>query len=145
MTKNDDSSRNGTETPTDAVDGGGSDLDEFLRLLGERRRRYALYVMRERNVEELSVLARRIAAELAGATPDAVDETHRKEVETMLVHADVPALAAAGIVSYDRRTETLRLEHLPEPLEAVLEACATPDGVDSLTGEGADGAPTDQG
>ncbi|NUB89545.1 hypothetical protein HTZ84_20380 [Haloterrigena sp. SYSU A558-1] len=134
MTKNDDSSRNETATPTDAVDGGGSDLDEFLRLLGERRRRYALYVMRERNVEELSVLARRIAAELAGATPDAVDETRRKEVETMLVHADVPALAAAGIVSYDRRTETLSLEHLPESLETVLDACATIDGIGSDEG-----------
>ncbi|WP_126662157.1 DUF7344 domain-containing protein [Haloterrigena salifodinae] len=144
MTNNGDSSQNGTVTPTDAVDGGGSDLDKFLRLLCERRRRYALYVMRERSTEELSVLARRIAAELDGTTPDAVDETHRKTIETMLVHADVPALAAAGIVSYDRRTETLRLEGLPEPLEAVLDACATPDGVGPVTGEGAGGAPTDQ-
>ena len=134
--------RNGTDPHSDAGSD-GADLDELLCLVSERRRRYVLYVMRERHTEDLTGLARRVAAELAETTPDAVDETHREAIETLLVHADVPALAAADLVSYDRQTETLRLESLPEPLETVLEACATLDDIDPSAGEAAEGATSD--
>lgn len=143
MEKNGDGGRHGTVTPTDAADGCGSDLDALLRLLCERRRRYALYLLRERNAEELPVLARRVAAELAETTPDAVDETHRTEIETMLVHVDIPTLEAAEVVSYDRRTETLSLEQFPEPLETVLDACATIEDIDASEREAVGAVPND--
>ncbi|ELZ19540.1 hypothetical protein C477_07718 [Haloterrigena salina JCM 13891] len=148
MEKNGDGSRNGgsqnrTATPSDAVDGARPDLDDHLRLLCERRRRYALYLMRERNAEELSVLARRVAAELAETTPDAVDETRRAEIETLFVHVDIPMLETANVVSHDRRIETLSLEDLPESLETALDACAAIDGIGLGDGKTSEETPND--
>ena len=113
------------------ADGGAPDLDEFLRLLSNRRRRYALYYLREHDLRERDRLARYVAAELAESGPEDVADGRIEEVETMLVHVDVPMLEETGVVSADHRTETLRFDYPSSSLDALLEACAALEEFDA--------------
>lgn len=59
----------------------------------------------------LGELAERIAAEEADTTPDRLDSTDRKRVYISLYQSHLPALADAGVVSYDRnRGDVERLD-----------------------------------
>lgn len=122
-------------------DGGVPDLDEFLRLLSNRRRRYALYYLREHDLRDRTALARYVAAELAGTDPEDVADDRVREVETMFVHVDVPMLEESGVVSSDRRTGTLCLDYPSAAVETLLDACAAFDdpNVAGESGDASDG------
>ena len=128
--------------PSGGVDD-APELDEFLSLLSERRRRDALYWLRDRDAGTVDALAERIVAERTGETPADIDETERERIRTKLVHVDIPTLAAAGLVSYDRRTGTLRFDYPPQAVDALLEACARLEGIDSSADEDPIGVQSD--
>ncbi|SER18580.1 DUF7344 domain-containing protein [Natrinema salaciae] len=102
---------------------GDPDLDEFLRVVSDRRRRCALYSLASGDPQTVDALATHVAARLERTSPDAVSESQRDAVRVMLVHADIPRLEETGVVSYDRRTETLRLDYPPARIETLLETC----------------------
>ncbi|MFD1563454.1 hypothetical protein ACFR99_07825 [Haloarchaeobius amylolyticus] len=116
-----------TNATSSGGNGGISDPDEWLQLLSDRRRRYLLYCLRDDDVRKQGTLARRVAARLAHTSPEEVPERRSETVEASLVHVDIPMLADAGVVSYDRRTGTIRFDDLPDGLEHLLDACATLD------------------
>lgn len=122
-----DAAIEGDAASATVTDGGVPALDEFVRVLSERRRRCILYCLREDNVADIGGLARRVAARLDRTSPKEVSERRRETVEISLVHVELPMLADAGVVSYDRRTGTLRLDHPSAPVKTLLDACATFD------------------
>jgi DNA-binding transcriptional ArsR family regulator len=99
--------------------------DQVYRGLGSTRRRRLLHVLRER--QECTV------DELAGALAqwdDAGGErstNEQKRVQIKLVHTDLPLLAEAGIVGYDRESEVVRSEPLHPLLDAVISRSVDPD------------------
>lgn len=124
------------------TDGGVPDLDEFLRVLSDRRRRCALYCLWEDDLRDLDALAKHVAARLERTSPEEVSESQYEEAKVALIHIDVPLLEETGVVSYDQRNENLCLDYPPAPLETLLDACATldeyadrPDGSDG-SGDG---------
>ncbi|TMT87585.1 hypothetical protein E2L06_13725 [Haloterrigena sp. H1] len=106
------------------ADGGTPDLDQFLSVLRDRRRRCVLYCLLDGDVRERGVLARRVAARLDRVSPADVPERRSDQVEAALAHVDLPMLAAADVISYDHRTGSFQFDDLPGPLEALIDACA---------------------
>lgn len=110
---------------SNVADEGMPDIDEFLRVLSDRRRRCVLYCLLADDLRDVSALARRVAARLDRTSPDDVTDARYEQLRITLVHVDIPMLAETGIVSYDRRTGDLRLDSPPTPVERLLESCAT--------------------
>ena len=114
-------------TASSIADGGTPDLDEFLRILSNRRRRCVLYCLVADDLRDVDRLAKRVTARLERTVPDTVDDARYEEMKTNLIHVDIPMLADTGVVSYDRRNGNLCLDYPPAPIETLLESCAALD------------------
>ena len=87
-------------------------LDRLFKLLANRRRRYTLYYleMAETPVVTLDDLAAQVVQwecqwDDRGQT---ATDTHREQICVDLHHNQLPRLAAAGLIDYDARTQTIR-------------------------------------
>lgn len=77
-----------------------------IEAIRNRRRRYALYYLRERSGPvDLDDLVRQVAAWEAETTPERVTPAERDAVGASLRETHVPYLADRGIVRYDRRRD----------------------------------------
>lgn len=88
-------------------------LGDALDLLGSPRRRLLLARVSDHDRVSLSTLARELAAADHDKALDAVTAEEREQNEIRLHHADIPPLAAAGLVSYDTQRRVVRGEDLP--------------------------------
>jgi len=89
-------------------------------ILRNSRRRFMLKALMELNGEAcLRELVRRVAEMESGAPPD---RRLRKSVYTGIVQNHLPKLSLAGLVEYDRETDTVRLVELPREYRYYLEA-----------------------
>lgn len=104
--------------------GGITDLNEVLNCLASARRRHVLYYLQTNTVAELHEVATHVAAREENILPEAVTDEHRKQVEIQLVHSDLPRLADAHFIEYDRRSNTVRYTEPPRLLHRVLELLA---------------------
>lgn len=116
-------SENEAITASNGPGRGDPDLDDFIRLVSDRRRRCAMYCLMAEDLRTVDALATHVAARLERTTPDAVSESQHEAVRVMLVHTDLPLLEETGVISYDRRTGTLRLDYPPARVETLLETC----------------------
>ncbi|WP_254761450.1 DUF7344 domain-containing protein [Natrinema marinum] len=109
----------------DAVrtDGGGKGLDTLLALVSSRRRRHALYYLRESETASVDELAKRLteSTDTISESPS-TDQLSRTKVE--LVHAVLPKLQEAGCIDYDPRSETIRYRRPSTSLTTVLDVCS---------------------
>lgn len=100
----------------------GSDrMDEIYTLLGDRRRRYLLYLLVGTDYVGVSDLAAQIAAWERGEPPAAVPEPTRRSVHISLVHTHLPMLADHAVVDYDLRSGDVILGEGFEELEPLLD------------------------
>jgi hypothetical protein len=83
------------------------DDDELRDLLGNRRRRFVLRLLLERSTIGLDRLAMRLAC-WENDTDDPT-RSERDRAYTALASIHVPRLAEAGLVTFDRRAERVRL------------------------------------
>jgi len=92
-------------------DGDQGPIDAVLDALGDQRRRYALYFLRDRDAVAVETLATALTGWLAvrdGATTAWPQD--RDRVLASLHHQDLPKLDAAGLVAYDREAGTVTFE-----------------------------------
>ena len=94
------------------------DVSAAFDLLRNARRRGVLYTVNRNGRTSVSELARRIAAWQSDDRDESADPT---AVETSLVHAHLPKLAAAGVVAYDREEGTVELDGATRDLDPLLE------------------------
>ena len=98
------------------------DLGDAFDILGSYRRR--LVLARVSGADE-AVPIGRLATELAAAEgekrPETVTVAERDRNEVRLHHADIPALAAAGLVRYDPQRRVVSDGELPLEGEEWLE------------------------
>jgi len=102
-----------------------SSTDELIELVGDRRRRSVLCVLRQepKNTLEFDELVETLHAD--GSTEGSADG---REVALDLHHKHLPRLTDADVLTYDRKTETVRYESDAD-LESVLDGL--PDDVSS--------------
>lgn len=98
-----------------------NNLDEILTALANRRRRYALYQLREEEILELEALARRVAAWEADSPPDEVADEEVRRLRLEFHHEHVGVFREAACIEYDDRSGVIRYRDPPEPLPALLD------------------------
>lgn len=91
-----------------------TDLDRIFGILADRRRRYLLYflVQVEEGLAERSELVDVVRA-FESADPASDEPGDEDAVERNLHHQQLPHLARAGVIDYDRRQGTVRYEREP--------------------------------
>lgn len=97
-------------------------LDEIIAALTDRRRRYALYHLREEEILELEALARRVAAWEADSPPDEVSDDEVERLRVEFHHEHVGVFRQAACIEYDDRSGVIRYRDPPEPLPDLLDA-----------------------
>lgn len=100
-------------------------ISEFLQVLANQRRRYALYFLRDEERSTLDELAKLIAAQEHETSPEEVDEQAYRNVRIDLYHAHLPKLEETGVIAYDRQSGQLCYRQLPGPMGEFLDYCAT--------------------
>lgn len=102
------------------MDGGGR-MDTIYTLLGERRRRYLLYLLEDDDYGNVEELALQIAAWEREEPITAVPEPARRSVHVSLVHTHLPMLADHAVVDYDLRSGDVVIDEAFGELKSLLD------------------------
>lgn len=94
-------------------------VDRALDLLAERRRRYALYCLEDRD-EPVSVDDLAAAVARMERDGDGISEDRCRRIELHLEHTHLPKADQTGLVEYDPTASTVRLVDEPPAFEALL-------------------------
>ena len=98
-----------------------TNLDDVVAALARRRRRYALYCLRDEEFLELEDLARQVVARQSDRPADAVPEDDVERLVLEFEHNDLEVFQRAGCVEYDDRSGVVRYRDPPEVLVDLLE------------------------
>jgi DNA-binding transcriptional ArsR family regulator len=111
------------------TDGGvGPDRETVFDILSNRRRRYVLHFLRDREgPTDLRELSERIAAWENDRVPERVTSKERKRVYAALHQSHLPKMDRAGIVSYDPDRGTIELTDAAAALDVYLEVVPRSD------------------
>lgn len=116
-------SRTGSVAPRSGSN--GQPLDVLFDLLSNRRRRYALAHLADRErPTALADLARAVAARENGVPTAEVTDEAVQRTRTSLHHAHLPKLADAGAVEFDRDRNRVRASAAAGTLERVRSLAA---------------------
>jgi hypothetical protein len=111
-----------------SVPDGGTPVRWFalLRLLADRRTRYALYYLARRGSRpvKLERLARKVAAWEMDVAVDEVPEDVYERTFVELARTHLPALATAGVVEYEPIGMMAGMANVPESLTSLLRFAA---------------------
>lgn len=114
----------GTETTVDTEE---LSRDETLEVLSNRRRRFAIHLLKQQNGDSISVseLAERIASWENGKPEASLTYKERKRVRNAIRQFHLPKMKDYGFIEYDSDRGTVKL----------TDICSSTDFyVDSLTG-----------
>lgn len=103
------------------------ELDEILRVLTAKRRRYVLYYLREEEMATLNELARQLVAWEEQQAPEAVLDADIERHALELYHEHLPQLTETCLIEFGMRSQAARYEHPPALLETLLDVCRTRD------------------
>ncbi|MFC4439135.1 MULTISPECIES: DUF7344 domain-containing protein [Natrialbaceae] len=103
---------------------GGNQINEFIELIADKRRRYVLYFLRNRGNTEFEAVTEQVTAWETETPPEELDEQTRRNIRIDLRHSHLPKLEDTGIIRFDRRNGSIYLQHLPDSLEKYLDYCA---------------------
>lgn len=96
-------------------------LDALFSLLSDRRRRYGITLLSERDPPvALTEVATAVAARENDTDPDGVSRPTADGVAAAFHHVHFPKLDEAGVVDYDRESNTVTAIDT-EPLVSLLE------------------------
>ena len=95
-------------------------LDTAFTLLADGRRRFVLAYLRDYREATLLELANAVTGWERTQDGGVASRAERDRVAGRLHHADLPKLAAEGIVVYDRQSRRVELVELPPPMGDLL-------------------------
>jgi hypothetical protein len=97
--------------------------DDFYELLSDRRRRYALHYLKQREEEQVGVgdIAEQVAAWENGKSIEALTSQERKRVYISLYQSHLPRLDEEGLVVYDKPGGTVELTDALDDVVLYLE------------------------
>ncbi len=101
----------------------GIDVDQTFEVLSNRRRRFMLHCLKQREGEraDLSEISTQIAAWEGDASPEEIAYEDRKSVYTSLYQFHAPKMSEAGVIEYERRSGEIRLTDAGRELDVYLE------------------------
>ena len=104
------------------ADGRVKQVNRYLEVLTDSRRRHALYYLNEHRgeVTTLDELARQMEAAESEYSPDTLVEEDYADVRLELYHKHLPQLADYGIINYDSRSKDIRVNQLSRLLLILL-------------------------
>ena len=107
----------------DAQDENGSPTeDQVFDVLANRRRRFALHVLRRgEDTVDIGTLAEQIAAWENQTDAASVTSTERKRVYTALQQSHLPRMHEAGMVEFDKRAGTVDVTDAAEEIDVYLD------------------------
>lgn len=116
----------GVPTVTPEVEGEGKHLprEDIFDVLSNRRRRYVLHYLKQRNDHEkatLPELANHVAAWEQGIDVSQVGYDDRKSVQTSLYQLHLPKLSDSNLIEYDKRAGEVRGTEFIEDVDFYLE------------------------
>lgn len=107
----------------------GGDVDDAFATLRNRERRFALYFLLEHETAPIEELADVVVGWTAASTGATASRRRRNRVYVDLVHSHVPAMADAGLVSYDETDANVSLSPCPDAIRSfVRRACEVETG-----------------
>lgn len=109
-------------------DGGLGKLDRYLDAVGNQRRRYILYYLRDEGRTTASDIAKRVVAWETNRSPSALSDDEYHSVQTELQHNHLPRLADYGLIEYDPRTGDVKFEDPPQSFRLLLGLCHIIEG-----------------
>lgn len=125
-----------------ALAGGDLGLDELFGVLADRRRRYALYRLRQVGGEvRLSALVGAVLEWETGIDVESLPDERRQRAYLEFYHNHVPLLADHGLVSYSRTEGIVRLEADLEEAAWCFERARAHDDVPPGDGDAGGGRP----
>jgi hypothetical protein len=96
--------------------------DEMFEMLANRRRRYTIHYLKEREEQvDLGTLAEHVGAWEYDTTADQLSAAERKTVYTALQQRHLPKMDDAGIIDFDKRAGTVRPTEALTDLEIYAE------------------------
>lgn len=102
-------------------------LDATLDLLSNRRRRYALYYLREQGG---SVTLETLAAQIASWESDDEDDADVRQIRADLYHSQLPRMDSADIVAFDADEGVVELaDDDDSPVAEYLDLAAREENV----------------
>lgn len=99
-------------------------LDDVVATLAHRRRRYALYHLRDEEILDIDALARQVVAWDTDRSPAAVSDDEVEKVLLEFKHSHLSMLRDARCIEYDERSDVVRYREPPEPLADLLDVLA---------------------
>lgn len=96
-------------------------LDDVVATLTHRRRRFALYHLRDEGILDIDALARQVVAWETDQLPAAVSDDEVEKVLLEFKHSHLSMLRDAGCIEYDERTDVVRYREPPGTLVALLD------------------------
>ncbi|MFB6360162.1 MAG: hypothetical protein ABEH59_02460 [Halobacteriales archaeon] len=102
--------------------GSGLSNDDLYEMLADKRRRYAIHYLKQRQ-EPVSVreLAEQVAAWENAKSVDALRSQERKRVYIALYQSHLPSMDEAGLIHYDEDASTAELADMFDDLKIYLE------------------------
>lgn len=100
-------------------------INHVFEALANKRRRYTLYILLEREQGQVEDLAVQIVAWERGTSVNEVPSEIAERVRAELVHSHLPKLEDYGLIEYDRRSGVARYAYPPSFLDNALELAAT--------------------
>ncbi|RQH03135.1 DUF7344 domain-containing protein [Natrarchaeobius oligotrophus] len=100
------------------------DLDDLLIVLADEHRRELLARLDERETWTVDELARALAAADDETGPVSDHSESSERVEIQLRHQHLPKLHAAGLLEYDRRSDTVVRREPSAELRRVIDVVA---------------------
>ena len=101
----------------------GNELNRYLDALASFRRRHALYYLDDQAACNVSELAEYVRSCETGRPPSEITEDECRPVRIDLYHNHLPHLANDCLVSFDERSEDIRMESPPMTFRGLLWIC----------------------
>lgn len=98
-------------------------LNRYLDALTTPRRRYVLYYLHEHTVGDISELAEYVLRCESGRPTSEISEDEYESIRVDLYHNHLPQLTEYGLVSFDRRSNYVRMESPPMMFLGFLWIC----------------------
>lgn len=104
-------------------------LDDALRALRDRDRRYVCYFLLEHETASVAELADVVTAWIHATDGRVIEPQCRDQRYLRLLRTHLPTLVDAGVVAHDEETDRVSLEPCPDAIrELAARACATETG-----------------
>ncbi|NKE38063.1 helix-turn-helix transcriptional regulator [Natronococcus sp. JC468] len=102
-------------------------FDEILGTFSNTQRRRIISYLRDEGPAPKSEISHQLVAWEYDSKPSEVPDKAVERVKINLYHIHLPELKDAGLIEYDRRSETVLVRDLPELAELCLDHCESAD------------------